>query len=86
MKTKILALLMIGILFVLSVCQQNISCLKGQSREIFSQFSRGVNFHRITQRIFESIYKTVLAHESGDPGVQFDEKKPEVENLVTLSL
>jgi hypothetical protein len=25
-------------------------------------------------REFESICKTVLAHESGDPGVQFDEK------------
>jgi hypothetical protein len=37
-------------------------------------------------REFESICKTVLAHESGDPGVQFNEKKPRVENLVTLSL
>jgi hypothetical protein len=26
---------------------------------------------------FESICKTVLAHESGDPGVQFNEKKTE---------
>jgi hypothetical protein len=34
---------------------------------------------------YESIFKTALAHESGDPGVQFDEK-PEVENLVRLSL
>jgi hypothetical protein len=34
---------------------------------------------------FESICKTVLAHESGDPGVQFNEK-PRVENLVRLSL
>jgi hypothetical protein len=25
-------------------------------------------------REFESIYKTVLAHESGDPGVQFNDK------------
>jgi hypothetical protein len=33
--------------------------------------------------IFESICKTVLARESGDPGVQFDEK---IENLVRLSL
>jgi hypothetical protein len=31
-------------------------------------------------REFESICKTVLAHESGDPGVQFNE------NLVRLSL
>jgi hypothetical protein len=36
-------------------------------------------------REFESICKTVLAYESGDPGVQFDEKT-EVENLVRLSL
>jgi hypothetical protein len=28
-------------------------------------------------REFESICKTVLAHESGNPGVQFDEKKTE---------
>jgi hypothetical protein len=37
-------------------------------------------------REFESICKIVLSHESGDPGVQFNEKKPRVENLVTLSL
>jgi hypothetical protein len=37
-------------------------------------------------REFESICKTVLAHESGDPEVQFKEKKPRVENLVRLSL
>jgi hypothetical protein len=37
-------------------------------------------------RVLESTCKTVLAHESGDPGVQFNEKKPSVENLVTLSL
>jgi hypothetical protein len=36
-------------------------------------------------REFESICKTVLAHESGDPGVQLT-KKPRVENLVRLSL
>jgi hypothetical protein len=30
--------------------------------------------------------KTVLAHESGDSGVQFNEKKQRVGNLVTLSL
>jgi hypothetical protein len=44
-----------------------------------------VEFNRISPR-FESICKTVLAHESGDPGVQFHEKKPRVENLVRLSL
>jgi hypothetical protein len=37
-------------------------------------------------REFESMCKTILAHESGDPGVQFDEKKTEDENLVRLSL
>jgi hypothetical protein len=36
-------------------------------------------------RELESICKTVLAHESRDPGVQFNEK-PRVENLVKLSL
>jgi hypothetical protein len=36
-------------------------------------------------REYESIFETALAHESEDPGVQFD-KKPEVENLVRLSL
>jgi hypothetical protein len=36
-------------------------------------------------REFESICKTVIAHESGGPGVQFNEKT-EVENLVRLSL
>jgi hypothetical protein len=34
----------------------------------------------------ELILKTALAHESGDPGVLFAEKKPRVENLVILSL
>jgi hypothetical protein len=34
----------------------------------------------------ESIFKTALAHESGDPGVPFNEKKPRVENLVRLYL
>jgi hypothetical protein len=37
-------------------------------------------------REFESIFKPALAHESGDPGVPFNEKKPRVENLVRLSL
>jgi hypothetical protein len=37
-------------------------------------------------REFESIFKAALAHESGDPGVPFKEKKPRVENLVRLSL
>jgi hypothetical protein len=36
-------------------------------------------------REFKSICKTVLAHESGDPGVQFN-KKPRVKNIVRLSL
>jgi hypothetical protein len=36
-------------------------------------------------REYEFIFKTALAHESGDPGVLF-EKKPRVENLVRLSL
>jgi hypothetical protein len=36
-------------------------------------------------RKHESIFETALAHESVDPGVFFDEKKPEVENLVRLS-
>jgi hypothetical protein len=38
-------------------------------------------------REFEFVCKTVLVNESGNPGVQFnEEKKPRVENLVTLSL
>jgi hypothetical protein len=37
-------------------------------------------------REFESVFKTALAHESGDPGIPFNEKKPRVENLVRLSL
>jgi hypothetical protein len=36
-------------------------------------------------REYESIFETALAHESVDPGVLFVEK-PEVENLVRLSL
>jgi hypothetical protein len=36
-------------------------------------------------REYESIFETALAHESVGPGVLFDEK-PEVENLVLLSL
>jgi hypothetical protein len=35
---------------------------------------------------YEFIFKTALAHESGDPGVQVCRKKPRVENLVRLSL
>jgi hypothetical protein len=35
---------------------------------------------------FESILKIASAHESGDPGVPFSEKKPRIENLVRLSL
>jgi hypothetical protein len=30
---------------------------------------------------YKSIFETALAHESVDPVVLFDEKKPEVENL-----
>jgi hypothetical protein len=37
-------------------------------------------------REYEFIFKTALAHESGDQGVLFAEKKPRVENLVRLSL
>jgi hypothetical protein len=37
-------------------------------------------------REYESIFETASAHESVDPGVLFDEKKPEVENLVLLFL
>jgi hypothetical protein len=35
---------------------------------------------------YEFIFKTALAHESGDPGVLFAEKKPRVKNLIRLSL
>jgi hypothetical protein len=35
---------------------------------------------------FEAEFKKTLARESGATGVLFDEKKPKVENLVTLSL
>jgi hypothetical protein len=38
-------------------------------------------FHEI-----EFIFETALAHDPGDPGVLFAEKKLRVENLVTLSL
>jgi hypothetical protein len=44
-------------------------------------------FNRISLQIW--IYmqnRKILAHEWGDPGVQFNEKKPRVENLVRLSL
>jgi hypothetical protein len=37
-------------------------------------------------REFKSICKSVLAHESGDPGAQFKEKKLRVKNHVRLSL
>jgi hypothetical protein len=37
-------------------------------------------------REYEFIFETALAHESGDPGILFAEKKPRVENLVRLSL
>jgi hypothetical protein len=37
-------------------------------------------------RKYKFIFKTALAHESGDPGVLFAEKKPRVKNLVRLSL
>jgi hypothetical protein len=37
-------------------------------------------------REYEFIFEMVLAHESGDPGLLFVEKKPRVENLVRLSL
>jgi hypothetical protein len=35
---------------------------------------------------FEAIFEMALAHESGPKGGLFDEKKPRVENLVTLPL
>jgi hypothetical protein len=35
---------------------------------------------------FEAEFNKALARESGAQGVLFDEKKPRVENLVTLSL
>jgi hypothetical protein len=35
---------------------------------------------------FEAEFKKALARELGAPGVLFDNKKPKVENLVTLSL
>jgi hypothetical protein len=35
---------------------------------------------------FETEMKKVLAHESGAQGVLFDEKKPRVQNLMTLPL
>jgi hypothetical protein len=38
-----------------------------------------------TPRYASFKFKTVLANESGDPGVPFN-KKPRVENLVILSL
>jgi hypothetical protein len=44
------------------------------------------NFAYLLLRQFESIFKTALAHESGDAGVPFKEIKPRVENLVRLSL
>jgi hypothetical protein len=46
---------------------------------------RGVDYVVEYLRQYASIFETALVHESGDPGVQFDEKI-EVENLVRLSL
>jgi hypothetical protein len=37
-------------------------------------------------RKYESIFETALAHESVETGVLFDEKIPEVEKLLRLSL
>jgi hypothetical protein len=37
-------------------------------------------------REYEFLFETALAHESGDQGVLFAEKKPRVENLVILSI
>jgi hypothetical protein len=37
-------------------------------------------------REFESICKTVLAHESGDPGVQFNEKTADRKSRATVPL
>jgi hypothetical protein len=41
---------------------------------------------RDSVREFESICKTVLAHESGDPGVQFNEKNEGRKSRDTVSL
>jgi hypothetical protein len=45
------------------------SALCGIARSRFSSSNLVEDLHE-----FESICKTVLAHESGDPGVQFNEK------------
>jgi hypothetical protein len=37
-------------------------------------------------REYESTFETALAHESVYPRVLFDEKKPEVDNFVRLSI
>jgi hypothetical protein len=58
---------------ILTVC--------GMARSRFS-LSNQIEF----LREFVSIFKTALAHESGDPGVPLNEKKPRVKNLVILYL
>jgi hypothetical protein len=47
---------------------------------------RGVDFCRRMELNYSENLNLYAAHESGDPEVQFDEKKPEVDNLVRLSL
>jgi hypothetical protein len=57
---------------------------KNRLRAMQNRFSASNRIKLLRQ--FKSIFKTALAHESGDPGVPFKEKKPRVENLVRLSL
>jgi hypothetical protein len=47
-----------------------------------AESSNGIEF----LREFESICKTVLAHESGDPGVQFAEKPQRSKSRETVPL
>jgi hypothetical protein len=77
-------------------CYLNCFC-KGRKKKkskIFLSTPRYAAYRRVATpssnlieylRECESICKTVLAHESGDPGVQFNENT-EGENLVRLSL
>jgi hypothetical protein len=55
-------------------------CMRCQWRRIYDHIDRSYLGE------FEAEFKKALARESGAQGVLFDEKKPRVENLVTLSL
>jgi hypothetical protein len=75
-------------------CLSHGSKIKLKVGDFFLQKNRLRAMHHWAESIFkvdylreyESIFETALAHESADPGVLFDEKKLEVENLMLLTL